>query len=124
MNEQVQAWLMVQLEKLSVATDKAAEFAAGELPLFVQEFLTWYLVWNITVISICILIIVGTIYGGVIIVEHMVTKTRDGEYRGLYIMLLINIVPVLVALESLKIALMVTFAPRVFLLTEFIKFFK
>lgn len=128
MNERVQTWLINTLEKMTTAAEKAADFAADELPLFVQEFVLYHIVYNWFIVGVSLLII-----GACIWIDLYLWKIcrKAGGYDwevpavvGTLGISLVFIPTVFIFCSYIGTALMVTFAPRVFLLTEFIKFFK
>jgi hypothetical protein len=136
MNERIQTWLINSLEKMTTAAEKAADFATDELPLFVQEYILFHMVLYWTLISLGLIgILQWFIFWPKIMAweragarpethsSYGKRGTSEGFIPTLYCLLTIVPVGLLISI-NIKSALMVTFAPRVFLLTEFIKFFK
>lgn len=128
MNEQLQAWLVATLERLTTVTGQVYDFAAGELPLFVKEFLLFHIVWSWFMTSVGLIGLLTIIFTVGKLKRMAIANNWDAVdlITGLYICYvgILGGISLLIFMVNLYWALMVTFAPRVYLVHEFIKFFK
>ena len=125
MNERVlETWLFAHLEKLSETTGKAVDFAQGELPLFIQEFLTFYTIWYWLLAIVCLSIFLSVTYGAFYWAKRLHDASAGLSWLIAGVVMILNSIPLAVGIDALKYAMMVTFAPRVFLLTELVKLLK
>lgn len=120
MNAEIQAFLLQQLERVNNGIDHAVAFTAEQLPLFVQEFIAFKLVWAWVEVGLGIVIILASLW--FVRWRYKRDEYEDGSSwivggPGMALGLL-------VVLFNLHTITMITYAPRVYLVTELIKLTK
>jgi len=118
MNEQLQAWLASTLERATSALEKGADVLGQQLPIVVQEFLTFHFIWYLVVIiSILIVVFFWSLFVKRI---YNYEKTTGYDAFGTILgstLILVILIPTF-SITLYKI-LMLLFAPRLFLIIEF-----
>lgn len=128
----VQQWITELLSRIVGGVDKATDFMASELPLFVAEFLKFATIyhWSIVFMSGVLLIGIGCVIYR--IVRWDIWGTHSYNFPTGIPSVMVGIGGTLIAssifiglfLEHLTKAIMVTWAPRLYLIKEFLGWIK
>ena len=117
MTEQLQQALVDAVNKAVLATEKGGEFVVNQAPEIIQQFLAWKLVEHSFWATISLLIFL--IFAWLTVKIHKHIWNLDWDYVPHYLnyLFVIPIIPAFfVGINHLLWALMVWFAPKVFLL--------
>lgn len=137
MNEEIKTRLMNYLDIIENTVEKTGDFAAEQIPLYVQELLNWMFyesLFNImTYLFLCILLCIPAIvlrnYIKKITWEQFNIDTGNDGFAefisGVTIIIaLFGLIPLYDAINSAKLAVKTCVAPRVVLLEEIRKLSK
>ena len=112
-------WLNKLLKQITSTVHQAGQFLEAELPLFVKEYLLFTTAWyTLAVIALTIIMIA--------IISWIIYAEKHTNEQGLpsLIGIMVLIVPTICLANSIHSLMLVTFVPRVFLVKEFVGFFK
>lgn len=120
MNEQVQGYLAEILRRGISGLDAAGSFLSAELPLFIKEFLLFHMVWNWAIVMFTLAVIIVWL--------AFIPVARRNQVEGWMVWAIAGCMPIICAVSfffaHLQQAVLVTFAPRYFLMLELAKLLK
>ena len=121
MNEQVQAYVIKLLEQIVAGVSATAAFLTQELPLFVQEYLLfntiWY--WGMSIIGVC-LFSATTYIAYKLYKRGQRERNCDYDIGALIVALVGYFISVIILATYVYWALMIVFAPKVFLIKSLV----
>ena len=121
MNEQVQAYVIKLLEQIVAGVSATAAFLTQELPLFVQEYLLFYTVWYWGMVFFGVCLFSATTY-----IAYKLYKVGqrerncDYDLGALIVALVGYLISVIILATYVYWALMIVFAPKVFLIKSLV----
>lgn len=118
MNPDLQKQLAELLAKLMAATEQGAEWAAGQIPPLVAEKILFGRVWETSLLLLLLLaLLLASRVGFPFLIKGSRDWQGDGEefaWVGLFVLSAASVAAVISAIHAFKAALLVWFAPRLY----------
>jgi hypothetical protein len=117
MNEQLADWLIKQSENIM-------NWASTEVPLFVQEYLTWHFYNNLFNSSLAFLVVISCLYAGFKCIKNNLWEDQDTGFPIFLLWLAPLIISSLIFFHETKQTIQVYVAPKVYLMERVLEFKK